>query len=232
MPASDFRTKIKELVNAQWKATGAPLLLSKLGAALREDFDVERETSAIKLAPFLRAAMPTEIRVIQDPNNRIIVGAVPAGVDVSAETLFRKIDKPPDERRPTGNYTRYDRDLWNAFTLKLAPDKRRFLSATDQVNVAEVLAREPEPPGFAEVTADDVVALENLGPGQRFAAASDRIESWAARNAVDISKFRRVGHVGEKTVLSVLIESVAQDDLSKISLPLSVIRILQNTIAK
>jgi hypothetical protein len=230
MATSKIQDRIRDLARTRWESGRAPVALADLGAQLAKEFqrdELQKEFLGGKLKNYIEYNLGHELRIVQHPGNPIVWGVVPKNVTESAEVIFsrpapdrgRITDAETGERLP---YIRYDYELWKAFTTTITGD--RYIGLGERVLVADLPKGSNAPENSFRVEAQDVVDSREGYP-----IVSRNIESWAERNKVDISRFKTTsGRATKKTLLDFVIESLAEEELKQLSLPMNVIKILNS----
>jgi hypothetical protein len=231
MAKTPIQERILELVRSRWESQRRAYTFVDLGYQLRKDFsrtDVERELLGGKLKNYVQYNLGNELRIITDPTNDTRVGLVPSTVTDSAENLFSQLRS--DYRTQAGTryegerlpFTRYDTDLWRAFTS--LPAGERYVVLGERVHVIDLPVGSAVPENAVKIERDDIGDRQD-----GFLAISGKIEAWAARNKADITKFKNSGApLGKKSLLDSIIEALSDEELRQLQLPMGVIKILNS----
>lgn len=229
MATSKVQERIIELVLSRWELQRRPFSLADLGLQLRREFprdELEREFLGGKLKNYIEYNLRHELRIVRHPQNPIVWGVVPSTVTDPADTLFAQASinngrvqaTEPTDRLP---YVRYDFDLWKAFTTANTAD--RYIELGERVVVVEVSKGGAAPEKSLKIEPDDISDSR-----EGYVTVASKIERWAERNKVDISKFKQSGRFGRKSLLEFMIEALSDEELRQLELPMNVIKILNS----
>ena len=227
---------ITALVEDNWASEKKPMLLSRVGAQLNRQFreSLQNVLLGAKLKEFIQHRVKA-VRIIKHPSNSIVWGLVPASVIESAEVLFGNSNPAAPQQEahqetPTTDHQliRYDRTLWQAFYYPISPAVDRYLKVDEQVRMFEFAQNSPgAPEGAIKLGPSDVTNADDPS-GTAFSNVSAKIEAWATRHRVDISRFKKItAHRSiNKSLLDLMLETISEDDLRQVSMPLNVIKSL------
>lgn len=222
-----------------WQSYGRALLLARLGQALtRMGFDLKSELKGEKLAAFIdRELNKKHVTLLSLPSDPLVMGIVPfdAILQEDKSVYFSRPDSTSPQR--TSERVNFDRNIWLAFSRAIPPGCVRAISLKPIVQVLDI-------PGGTDVTdqylvpAELVVSNVSLPKYERAENISKNILQWATSNKIGLDQikasFRDVefGERNNGSVLSMLLRSLDESDLRRISLPLDIVEKLQNKQAK
>ncbi|MBI1779388.1 MAG: hypothetical protein HYR63_28990 [Proteobacteria bacterium] len=219
--------RIGELCEAH-QGQGTPYLLSRLGLDLGKDAITLKYLGYPKLAQFVteRLVGRCELRLLGGRHNNIYA-IFPTGAPSPTPLTPSFLAKRP----------RYHYRFWAAFSVP-ALGERRDLNLLD-FTFRDAAASEPAPPGTLPIE-PDVIAPDNVA--DRDNTIHTNIDRWLERHGLERSKFlvsEKVSHSSNllpsdasATLLDLLLTSLDNRQLQRISLPLDVISSLLRTRAQ
>ncbi len=216
--------RIKEYVLQHWAESRNALLLSKIGARLRQDEPHSVEIIGKSLRLFIDAI--PEIAVIQHPNIRERVGAIPAdvvGLHPPEELLAQSA---PGTARPS-----LRRDFWEAFYRPI--NGRRFVLLHKNDVGGFSIDDFDAPPQTSEISVE-ILASDLISVSReinRTDAIWEKIRAWCQRNNLKIDLFVLKSHTPSSsfqsskssTLLLKAIENLSVEDQKRISIPLDIL---------
>jgi hypothetical protein len=227
--ASGVQDRIREMVRARWATARMPFTLADLGYQLARDYsrdELQREFLGGKLKNYIEYNLGHELRIVRNPANKIMWGVVPKDVTETDAVLFSQTPTQPEksseaessERTP---YVRYDHDLWKAFTTSFFGD--RYIELGDRVVVTDLPKGSKPPENSTRLDPEDVSSVRD-----GYLIVSRKIEAWAQRYGLDISRYKLTSRLGKRTLLEFIIEALSDDELKQLALPMNVIKILNS----
>lgn len=206
-----IKTRITALVNDRFSRGSEMYYLSQLGTDLGADRGALERLSHGKLREFVEEALTFTIKATGQ-NQNIFYIARDATATSASET-------PP----------RYNRSFWSAFAVSLMEDSRRFLNLDTQ-------RFGPDEPSLRKVGGDvrEIVAdyLRKSGePGDSQSIAGN-IRRWLSDQELDPAPFlltqkQRAAFSAQRSALDVLLESLDNDQLKRVNLPLDIVQALK-----
>ncbi len=221
----------------QWEKHGTVLILSQVPHVLESaGFDVKELLAGQKLRPFLQAKSEGHFQVIPNERNRTLWGLAPLSAELSApfERYFPQADSA---RAP-----RFASSMWRAFTISVAPGKRRWVFDEPSIHFLDLDAEEPQPDSGIEVERRFIVEATEGGEVET-ATIIQSIAKWGIENSIDTTRFAigrkklpsakpAASNFQTQNALDQLIAILLPAELSRISLPLDVVARLKSTKVK
>jgi len=226
-----LKEAIPRIVTEQFESDRRVVFLAKVGQRLRrEGLDFKEVLGDVGLAKFIRDELAGEVELTHDPHDPKVVSAYPSSVDLSQEVdprprLGTRATLP--SQRPPSTSRLFIRDIWYAFSHPLEAGKTRYVRLTPAPAYRDIPDGEEVEDGF-KVSPEDIIPTGTAPAYDRNRMIIRNIEKWAAENGIpldEISERPRKKAVG--TALDVLLNSIPPADLSRVSMPLDVIRILR-----
>jgi hypothetical protein len=193
----------------RWNNQRKLLLLSQIPSFLRsQGVEIDQVLAGRPLMLALRYDGADRLALVQNPFHSAVWAALPKAIADAADpqNLFtRKIEAPISSENNSPSRVRFKPWFWAAFIKALEPDHKRWLTPDHFVDQphAEV---PPDIPNILMIT--------------------NTIEKWAKSNGIELSPFElrdseSSGRESKKTSLS--FESLDQDDLRRIVIPLDIV---------
>jgi hypothetical protein len=243
-----LQEKIANLVNEYWNSNERPLLLSALGATLRQEFGEEelgRQMLGGKLRPFVEANLATKVRAINNPSNPMIWGLIPTGKSFNPDNWYAAsrekaasntpaVERPATQPRPAlqarpagRTSTRYDPELWRAFTDASSTGKRYVILA-ESVQYRCLTTDAAPPEGGIPVDPSDLPGSAS-NYEERIHNARLAIDAWAKKHSVDLNKYTSTISRVSKTLLELVLDAIPDSELQSTKLPLSIVKALMRS---
>jgi hypothetical protein len=220
----DWVEVITRTAEARWNIR-KPLFLAQIPGELRRH---GVELSAILAGRTLREAISVDashrVRLVQDPNHPLVWGLIPNSAPVETD-LARLFQKPPQSENAASAQPRYKRWFFTAFIKPIPDSHRRWISIDGFDDLPQV---SPAAPGTIEIERTDIVRIE-LGVSIDNASVHQAIRSWATRTGTNLEQYYNVTGppkrttVNLKSLSSLAFESLSEDDLKRILIPLDII---------
>jgi hypothetical protein len=255
---ADIRARIAEFVvfeaNRHWASTRRVLLLSDLGAPLKQKFGTDYARAlGLSLSSFVRSIK--DLRVVQHSTKAAKIGIIPGSVEVppNEDGLFAPLrNQILADIGLSRTSRRLEADFWNAFGRPISPGFRRFVTVPinddDQVVVQDLQQSEPPPEASIEILPHDLVDVKEIPRSEIAASIWARINSWISRNGLNLDRFRvklspevalaRGGlaipdrasrAAGPQQDVSAMFEALDQHDQARIFVPLDLVMKLLST---
>ena len=216
MDEAEAGTRIKEIVRRCWEDEGTPILLSALGS--REGRGIADAAKLVSggLRAFIEQHLKEDVLVIQHRRRPTIVGAVPRDAEDEERDWDALLDGIAGNSALT---TRYHRAFWGAFRHPIANSHSRYLTVSGPVRYVD------EPHGSAP---DQMVELPRdlIDPAATDSDVHRNISAWLDQSGTSVARFLDRGDsssLPNNDVLGKLIQSLEQDELEQISIPMPII---------
>lgn len=218
-----LKGEIHRHVQMYWKANTTPILLSSLGAKNSGQIAKELKASSMSLNDFIDIHLKDEVAIYRDENNPIKIGAFPFEVTntdgFSAQSFFDESQKSDG-----ASISRYNHAVWAAFRVPLPTKHKRYIDLSDGISFVDLNIEKASPPsieGSLEIKKTYIKSSKNADAE----AIAKSIQDWAASNNLDESVlFVQFRHQVRKSVMSFLMDSLTEDELSTVSMPLSIVK--------
>jgi hypothetical protein len=226
-----LKEAVPRVVNEAFEKDRRVVLLSYVGQRLRrEGINFKEILGDVGLAKFIREQLADQIELTSSPEDTKIVSAYPSTVDLSREVDPRpKLGtRPPlSTDRQAGSNRLFIRDVWYAFSHPLEDGKVRYVLLTPSPTYRDVPTDEPVHDGL-KVPSEAIVPTGTLPPYERNRTIISNIESWAAENAISLDEIsEQPRQRANRTALDVLLNAVSASELSRISMPLDIVKALR-----
>jgi hypothetical protein len=227
--SASLKDKLVEIVSSYWKRLGTACLLSALGPILvRAGYNYRIILGEKKLSDFIRFECADALRIIPHPADPKVLAVIPKDVEVSAENteyLFSRRSEVP----------KFTRGAWSAFLVELKPKMKRFLNTQPPFEFTDI-------PEYGALPPDNYVEVDRTYIRPSFEAyvppakTQEKLEEWAANKRIDLNIFKterltksEAIFAGETTrhssrAIDVLLSSLSNDELARISLPLDIVK--------
>jgi len=225
-----LREAVPRVVTELFEKDRRVVLLSSVGQRLRrEGIDFKSILGETGLATFIRQHLAGQVDLQSASGNPKIVAAYPSSVDLSQELdptpAVTRRTSPSEHQLPTSR--QFVREVWYAFSHALENDKLRFLILAPNLMCLDVPAGEA-PHGAFEVARDLILAPGTSSGHERNRKIFSNIELWAEQNGISLNLLTaRSKPKISRSALDVLLHSLSQAELVRISLPLDVIKSLR-----
>ncbi|HET7575469.1 MAG TPA: hypothetical protein VFK19_02755 [Sphingomicrobium sp.] len=226
-----LKEAVPRIVTELFEKDRRVVLLSSVGQRLRrEGIDFKGILGDVGLATFIRQNLSGEVELKSAPENPKIVAAYPSSVDLTQELdpapAISRRTAPGSDHPPSSNRL-FVRDVWYAFSHTLEEGKARYLGLSPAPNYHDIPEGEPSEGGL-EVPRDSIVPVGTAAAYERNRKIIANIEVWAEKNGIPLDEIseRAKARTG-RSALDVLLHSLSQAELNRISLPLDIIRTLR-----
>lgn len=186
------------------------------------DLSIATKKLGVTVKQYVLERLSDDLQVIQDPERKQLVGALPVSVDVESEGGVEELLERT-QRSKTSTIPRYDAAFWAAFRIPLEDHKRRYV--TDQ---HPILFRDIDPTigkSFGREIGRDYILASDAEPSH----VAKRIEDWFDDNEVDSKIYERTSRPSTRqpseprNLLDCVLESLDPDELKRVTMPLDVI---------
>lgn len=214
---------IEKVVRKYWENSRKPLLLSALGMKIRMDNVAPNEMIRGKLRQLVEKS--PALRIVKHSAQDQKIGVIPADIALpeNPDELFESVS--------TSSFPRILPEFWRAFYSPLAGRRFVVIGDDEKISVVDSIS-EPAAATFFEIRQEDLVAADTP-QSERAQATVTAIKKWVANKNLKLNAFsfenrkppesRRL--TSEATVdLARAIEALSDSDLSKISVPLDVVK--------
>ena len=229
--AERLKEAVPRIVTELFEKDRRVVLLSSVGQRLRrEGIDFKGILGDIGLATFIRQNLSGQVELKSAPENPKIVAAYPSSVDLTQELdpspAVSRRAAPSSDHQPSSNRL-FMRDVWYAFSHTLEQGKARYLMLSPAPTYRDIPDGEPFEGGL-EVSAENIVPVGTAPAYERNRRIIGNIEAWAEKNGVSLDEIsERARARAARSALDVLLHSLSQGELTRISLPLDIIRTLR-----
>jgi hypothetical protein len=227
---AELAAQIEALVGSTFAQRRQVVLLSYLGQALRKrGFDFREILGEQKLADFMKNELADKIRVVATPAGPLILAAVPADVDLGAEIdpygASGRISTTGSQA--SANHEKREllsRGVWFAFSHALESGKARVLRLEPDFEYEDYDVSGEKPDGY-DVPTELIVPVGSVPRHQRNELIYDNIRAWAAQNGVLFRALleAQTERPTKRSALDLLLSTLSDSDLSRISMPLDVV---------
>lgn len=227
---AELACQVDALVSSTFAQRRQVVLLSYLGQALRKrGFDFREILGEQKLADFIKSELAEKVKVVATPAGPLILAAAPADVDLSAEIdpfgTSRSVSATAsDEPAERDKRELLNRGVWFAFSHALETGKARVLRLEPDMEYEDYDVGGDKPEGL-DVPTELIVPVGSVPRQQRNANIYENIRAWAAQNGVSFRQLLEAP--AERSVrrnaLDVLLATLSDSELSRISMPLDVV---------
>lgn len=227
-----FGNEIVNIVTERFHATRQVVLLSLVGQALsKQGLEVRKVLGEQRLADFIRTNLSDRLAILSLPADPKIVAAYPSGVDLGTEIdpLGSSAVRPALRATETvSRKERIKREVWFAFSHRLAPENGRVLRLSPIIEYVDY-PRDGEPPIGYQIDNDMIVPPGSMVTSDRNNTIYSNIVNWATKNNIELSDIfeRETERRSNRSVLDVLLTSIPESDLSRISMPLDIVNRLR-----
>lgn len=216
--------RIVKLIADLYKETGKAITLSRIPILLdRDGVSIRSVIGERKLKEFLAAELADKIRLIQNPLDPLVWGALPGDVEVDEGEIAALFSKP-EQKSPRD--IRFKPSVWAAFTKPLIPGSRRFLNVGSKVFFFDGPENLLPPGNWIEIGSDSIFVGENEEDKHRIVPES--ILKWVGKNRIPIGvvsegQFHSIHESDIKSWMMRLLD-LPDRDLERILIPLDIVR--------
>lgn len=206
-----IKARITALVNDRFSRGSEMYYLSQLGTDLGADRRALERLSHRKLRQFVEEALTFTIKVTGQ-NQNVFYIARDATTTSASETPRR-----------------YNRSFWLAFAVSLMEDNRRFLNLDTQRFGPDEASLRKVGGDVREIVADYLRQPGEPGDPQSIA---EKISRWLSDQELDPAPFlltqkQRAAFSAQRSALDMLLESLDNDQLKRVNLPLDIVQALK-----
>ena len=225
---SDLNGRIIDLVEKFWEANNKPILLSKIGFEDAGELGKSAKQIAGGLERYIRTYLSEDVQIIQHRAHPLVKSAIPMKVDIESLGGADKILQRNADSTSPGE-ARYVPAFWAAFKKPLDESKKRYLHLGYPVWF-EDKEEESLKDNFVEIESN-YIAEEESDPSDIL----NCIKKWLKDSDILGNQFLlddRPSNLKKKradSVLDRIIDSLGHSDLTRIQMPLDVIKILRDT---
>lgn len=219
MVSLEFKTFVVEEINRHWAMKGEPMLLAKLGqAAASRGFVLQKELQGLKLSQFIQLHLADELDVLSPDDSG---------------TVLRVRPKNPAPVEPTASSDTLiisqgalNRALVSAFSQSLPNGCERWIRIEAPIHYTDAHAGDGGPAGYVRIDRAYLIAPESPADAYQPASVLARIADWTTQAEIELQRFVHKSprqERGEKTLLALLMESLTESELKRVSLPLDIV---------
>lgn len=222
----DIETKntLMEIVQQRWRESKAPVFYSQIPGLLKQrNIDYEGMLAGRALKEAILAAGIEELESIQSPLDTKVWALVPSDTGLSTEEIFESHQRASLKRSDSGKRLRFEREVWQAFTLPLSEHCSRYLVfSSPKVERKDLCDSEPPPDDcYKKVEQEDIFP----DPDERtFSSVCESIERWAGRNKIDLSQLRYNSSKPVQSNAWLRFGALPVEDLSRIMIPGDIVK--------
>lgn len=226
-----LQNEIKRFVNERFEETRRIVLLSLVGQSLsRDGIDVKGILHEQKLADFIRDSLSDSLSLVALPTDPKVIGAYPIGVDLASEIdPFGTEKRKPisDDKNNVVRLERIKREVWAAFSHRLSSTHQRAFRLKPIPEYIDFEETEDRPNGYP--IPRDLIVPPGGDPSTRNAEIFKNISAWSANSGIPFSDLLDDLHPRRpsKSALDVMLSSLGESDLARISLPLDIVNKLR-----
>lgn len=221
--------KISELAKEKWKNSRNIILISQLGASLGDEYRKFMAQSEGSVKKYIISHSGEGFRYIPFKSKGGAIAPKAEVESLSDEDLEAcygsKLDELSGEKVPL-----YLRDVWFAFQSVIDGGDKRFVCFSPD-GPPKILSQRECPDKkyeFYEILESDLVLdKEKL-------SINKKIQNWAARNSINLSRITRVARGGGKTITNEAVGSgqavfinffsmISKEDLRRINIPADIV---------
>jgi hypothetical protein len=230
----DIRQYIINAANETWQSYGVALMLARLGQDLaRNGINLKTALNGEKLATFIERELKGNVKILSLPSDILVKGVVPDSASLTEDlaAYFMKPDVKPNSQLEKS--ITFDPNIWKAFSKAIPPNFIRSISLEPEIQFKDTVIAIEDTLALI-ISAEYIVSDSVLPKHDRTEKIYKNIVKWTQSNDIDINlvKARRVEKWGEvkhiDSLLSMLLNSLDNDDLQRISIPLDIISKLHN----
>jgi hypothetical protein len=215
----DFKRFIVEETNRQWVTRGEPVLLAKLGQiAASRGFILHNELNGLKLSQFIQQELSDELEVMSPNASGTVLGVGPKNPPIPQLSPTAPITASPLDG--------LTRAVVAAFTNILRDGYERYLRTEPPLRYQDVVQGEAAPEGYVHIQRVHLPTDGSPPDAYLPDCIHAQITAWIEQQSLDLQSFMHKGAAqprSEKSVLTLLIESLTESELKRVSLPLDII---------
>ena len=227
MTEAELSEEIVKQVTIRWNAAQLPMLLATLGSENGNAISNAIKFFGYHLRQFIEEKLSDNIAIIRHSTRKQLIGAIPKGVQIEdedglLERVSAHVAKLP--RKP-----RYIPEFWYAFQNPIAEHCRRIVVGGAAPRVQDISQDAELPVDGLEISAEYVVGPEKrMDRDQIYAAINRWLKDFAVRETDFIATTRKPTEREQfsrkpETILSALFDSLSDDQLRRISMPLDIV---------
>ncbi|MFK3797130.1 hypothetical protein [Pseudomonas sp. NPDC088444] len=215
----DFKKFLIEEINRQWVTRGEPVLLAKLGQiAASRGYVLHKELNGLKLSQFIQQELSEDLEVLSPNDSGTILAVGPKNPPAPQVITL------PQAMAPT--HEGLTRALVAAFSHSIRDDFERYMRVDPPLRFLDLPRTEVRPEGFVHIERVHLITSESPQGAYAEASIHAQIVEWLEKNGLDIQRFMHKTPAqvrGEKSVLTLLMESLTESELKRVSLPLDIV---------
>ena len=232
MPFSIVKKEITGTVQNYWDANQKVMLLSQLGAQLRNKNLWSKGSVRETLTEFIEKNLSDTLRVERHPNNPLILGILP-----KSALLSRPLREYFGPSKKSDRLPRYHPSFWAGFSKAINSGCRRFMNIdTRHFDDVPATSESPKNVSTHEIPAD---IIPDSDIEDRDAAIAKKIEAWAQQYDVDLSSFivssqrtsaawvRGPERRQHQSLLDRMLEALSEKDMVRVQMPLDIVNKLR-----
>jgi len=215
----EFKKFVVQEVSRHWLLKGEPILLAKLGqAAASRGFILQTELQGLKLSQFIQQELSEELEVLSPDDSGTVLRIKPKNppaVEITAT--------PDPDVLSLGAL---NRALVAAFSHAVPDGVERWIKVQSPVHYTDIATTDDKPKGYVQIDRAHLVTPDRGIDAFQEAHVLRRISDWTRELGMDLQMFVHKApnqERGEKTLLSLLMESLTESELKRISLPLDIV---------
>ena len=204
-----------------------PLYLAEVPSLLREK---SIDISDVRAGRSLRSAIATDatdrLRLVAHPDHSLVWAVIPSSApeNIDLRAIFSRVPSQRIDAEAPSQPLQYKRWFWAAFIKSLAPGMKRWILSDQFIDRPEFDYGHSD---ALEVTVQDIIQHEAGAPTDS-AAVWGSIRAWATRTGTNLAEFevRLTEQPARKVTYhkpSLAFESLDEDDLKRILVPLDII---------
>lgn len=225
--------EIIKMVNDSWDQEKKLVLLARIGQHLnRSGLDLKGYLKGKKLASEINHGnLGKKIKLVTSPQDKLVHAAAPINAELSSELeIYFKKDQ---ELKAKEKNIKFNKIIWIAFTRPLNENKDRFIKIVPDLSFQDIQKGTEVPDIFLD--RKFIVFDEIPRKSDRDLNVEKNIMQWAKENQIDIEDIKEKdfdrNSKTEKICISMLekiISSLDSSELKRISLPLDIVKKLNN----
>lgn len=226
---------IVSIVAEKFERTRRVILLSNLGQDLvKAGIDYKAILDQRKLAEFIRSELSHRVTLIPIPGKDKVVGIHPAGIDLSSQDDPFGLDRL-EFVQSAGTVSNQEKRLllhsqvWFAFSHFLADGHVRVLELQPEPIYRDILETSSIPETGYRIDRGLIVPVGSLAKPDRDARIYENVAKWAAgaRIPLDGLLAKKVERAERRNLLDELLRALSHAELSRITLPLDLVKTLR-----
>jgi hypothetical protein len=229
MEQGALNKEIVEGVKNWWEKEKRPILLSQLGALSGGDVARSARKFSLSLSHYIETQLCERITLLRHSIRPVIVGAVPSLIANGIANVDEILEQSVGRKTTTAgaHAVRFLPAFWFAFRKPLEEGKRRYLRTDgSRLEFLDLGEMETQLDGDVEIESDFIAKTRETP----YTETHEKIQQWADKNGASFlhytqpqfTNLARKDEIGRKNLLAMLFTSLAEKDLSRISVPLDI----------